>query len=133
MPPLLEYVKPIDGCHVTYSGRVIGKHGRELQPTVTTKGYLSVGCSRSGGRTHSIRVHQLVALAFCENDMPLFYRQVDHVDGQKSNNCASNLRWVDNSINNREKFALRRRRGLPLHTERELAGYARRRKTRKAA
>lgn len=133
MPLLLEYIKPLDGGHVTYSGRIYGKNGRELQPTVTTKGYLSVGWTRHGGRTHSARVHQLVALAFCENDLPLFYRQVDHRDGDKHNNNASNLRWVDNSINNREKFALRRRRGLPLHTPRELAAIERRRKSRSAA
>ena len=130
---LLDYVKPIDGGAVSYTGRVYGSRGHELQPTVTTKGYLTVGWTRNGGRTHSIRIHQLVALAFCENDLPLFYNQVDHRDGDRRNNCASNLRWVDNSINNREKFALRRRLGLPLHTERELAGYARRLKTRKAA
>lgn len=41
--------------------------------------------------------HRLVAQAFCEN--PNNYTIVDHIDRDKHNDNASNLRWVDASIN----------------------------------
>lgn len=40
----------------------------------------------------SIYIHRLVA--FCWIGMPnLFQRQIDHIDGNKHNNRADNLRW----------------------------------------
>lgn len=41
--------------------------------------------------------HRLVAEAFCEN--PNGYTIVDHIDRDKHNDNASNLRWVDQSTN----------------------------------
>lgn len=40
---------------------------------------------------HTCSVHRLVALAFLPNPDSLKY--VKHIDGDKSNNCASNLMW----------------------------------------
>lgn len=41
--------------------------------------------------------HRLVAQAFCEN--PNGYTIVDHIDRNKHNDNALNLRWVDSSTN----------------------------------
>ena len=65
---------------------------REVKPRLSS-GYLSVcipyreGCS----------IHRLVAEAFIPN--PLGLRDVDHIDGNKSNNRVENLRWVSHKEN----------------------------------
>jgi hypothetical protein len=42
-------------------------------------------------------VHRLVAEHFCPN--PLGYKEVNHIDGNKENNRASNLEWVSRRQN----------------------------------
>ena len=60
------------------------------------------GCSRYW------LTHRLVAIAFIENDEPLYKTMVDHIDGDKSNNCANNLRWLSKSDNTREYWKKQR-------------------------
>lgn len=58
------------------------------------------GCyrvTRQTGISVDLRVHRLVAMAFIPNPKNLPY--VDHIDGNGSNNCVSNLRWVDSRTN----------------------------------
>lgn len=117
---------------VTNCGCIISPRGKVLKQTITPKGYRTVGFIRNGGKSHCIPVHRLVALAFVANANPAKFNQINHIDGNPGNNTASNLEWCDNSHNNKEKFALRRRLGLPLHTPRELAAISRRRKARAA-
>ena len=125
MSLLLEEFREFNGALVSNCGRVISATGRELTPTTLPKGYKSVGIQI--GRSHSVRIARLVAELFVVNPDPINFNQVDHIDGVPGRDYAGNLRWVNNAINNKHKFELRRRRGLPLHTPRELAAIERRR------
>lgn len=60
------------------------------------KGYLKVRTSVNRRKT-CIKVHRAVAEAFIPN--PDNKPQVDHIDGDKTNNCVKNLRWVTNREN----------------------------------
>lgn len=60
--------------------------------------YLSVGL----GRNNSTRVHRIVAEAFL-GPPPFPAAEVCHGDGNRHNNCASNLRWDTRSNNHRDK------------------------------
>lgn len=60
------------------------------------KGYLKVRTSVNNKKT-SIKVHRAVAEAFIDN--PENKAQVDHIDGNKTNNSVKNLRWVTNREN----------------------------------
>jgi hypothetical protein len=64
---------------------------RILKPVPLTTGYLSVGLRKNGELT-TTRIHKMVALAF----LPLADSslQLNHKDGNKSNNTAENLEWV---------------------------------------
>lgn len=58
-----------------------------------------VRSSYGTGRQHTVHVHKAVALAFL--DKPDGCTDIDHIDNDKTNNCASNLQWMthrDNSI-----------------------------------
>jgi hypothetical protein len=61
---------------------------RTLNPWVHTNGYMRVALGRNKYRY----VHRLVAVAFVSNQEGKPF--VDHIDGDRTNNAASNLRWV---------------------------------------
>lgn len=62
-----------------------------LKPKNDGWGYLFV-CLRLNNKNTNKKIHVLVAETFICRRKPLM--QVDHIDGVKSNNCISNLRWV---------------------------------------
>lgn len=71
-------------------------YGQKLKLTVTSKGYLRVELNKCGKRKYA--VHRLVALAFVDGYNEENGRiTVNHMDGIKTNNDASNLEWMNNS------------------------------------
>lgn len=67
-----------------------------LKQSPTNCGYYKVELYNNGERK-MMYVHRLVALAFIPN--PEQKSQVNHIDGDKSNNVASNLEWVSSREN----------------------------------
>ena len=55
-------------------------------------------------RTERQTIHRLVALAFCPN--PESKPHVNHIDGNKLNNHASNLEWVTSGENKRHSLTV---------------------------
>lgn len=72
---------------------------RELCQATDSKklGYKSVCLYNKQTKRCFKSVHQLVALAFIPN--PNGYREVNHIDGDPSNNRVDNLEWCDRSQN----------------------------------
>jgi len=72
--------------------------GRILKPGKDTGGYFIVTLCKNGIKK-TITVHRLVALTFIEN--PENKKCVDHIDGNKTNNNLTNLRWATLTENQR--------------------------------
>ena len=75
---------------ITSDGKVYSKRRKIfLKPFYNTKKYLCVDLPNN----KSARIHRLVAESFILN--PNNLSQVNHIDGDKSNNNISNLEWCD--------------------------------------
>lgn len=86
--------------YISTCGRVKsyqGRHAKLLKPYTNQRGYLRVDIITDRRRT--FLVHQLVGLAFIPNDNPIEKNTIDHIDLDKTNNAASNLRWLSRSDN----------------------------------
>ena len=71
--------------------------GRMLKPKITTGGYPEVTLYVNGVPLF-FRVHQIVCRAF-HGERPKGKDEVGHIDGDRRNACASNLRWVTKEEN----------------------------------
>lgn len=78
-------------------GRLWRRHGSDMQLRKDYKGYLNVLLCHPHGESRLYKVHRLVANAFIDN--PKNLPQVNHLNGDKSDNRVENLEWSDNSKN----------------------------------
>ena len=72
-------------------------HGRPLKPISHSGGYLVVGLWRDGKRKQKY-VHRLVAIAFL-GPPPSPKHEVNHKNGDKTDNRVENLEWATHSEN----------------------------------
>jgi hypothetical protein len=79
------------GYTVLEDGTIIGKYGTPLKPQRDRDGYLEVRPYHNG-RARTRRVHQLVCEAF-HGERPSPEHEVRHLNGERTDNRASNLRW----------------------------------------
>lgn len=79
------------------NGGVFHRKERYLKYSKSRLGYLLVYLYAEDGKKRTIPVHQIVAKAFVAN--PDNKPEVDHKDGDKTNNRPGNLRWVTHKEN----------------------------------
>lgn len=82
---------------VTTDGKVWSYRAKRYLQVYTVKDGVQKVSLNKQGKQWTKSVHRLVAETYIENteEKP----QVDHIDGDKTNNCVSNLRWCTNSEN----------------------------------
>lgn len=99
----MEEWKDVVGYEELFSisnrGRLFSKRTNRILKLNPVNGYMA-HVTKIGGRrgvNKCLKIHQLVAKAFKEN--PNSYTIVNHIDGNKFNNCEDNLEWVTVSEN----------------------------------
>lgn len=80
---------------VNEKGEVFRK-GNQLKPYRQSKGYLRIDVY-FGGEKKATRVHRMVAEVFLPN--PEGLSEINHKDGDKTNNKVDNLEWTTGSEN----------------------------------
>ena len=66
---------------------------KELTKCLTKHGYHKIALRSDSGETKHFQVHRLIAQSFIEN--PTDFPIVNHKNGNKTDNRASNLEWTD--------------------------------------
>ena len=82
-----------------------------MKPQKDPKGYLRIQLSLNKHKT-THKIHILVAQAFIPNMKHL--PQVNHKDGDKTNNKVSNLEWCDNACNQQHAWDSGLRKGAAV-------------------
>ena len=85
-----------ENYEVSNYGNVRNKKTNKYLKKENTKGYLRISLSKNG-KVKRFQIHRLVALNFIENLQNK--KCVNHIDGNKFNNCVSNLEWCTHSEN----------------------------------
>lgn len=110
-----EAWRPIEGFEGVYAVSVYGevysfRLGRRLKAYLNKDGYPRVTLVRPGDGTlverkvHP-RVHRLVAMAFKGDKRNALHCEVAHLDGNRTNACIDNLKWVSKIENHSHRFA----------------------------
>jgi len=89
---------------INKNGEVYGvKRNNILKQKININGYYYIGLHKSN-KLKFYKIHRLIGLHFIPNDDEN-KTQVDHIDGDRTNNNIENLRWVTSSNNMRNQIS----------------------------
>lgn len=101
----LEYWRPIPGYedkyYISNLGRVKNAKGKVIKLQRNNRGYAIYSFNNRGKNT--LYIHHLVMEVYGDHKPAPNY-QIDHIDGNKLNNCISNLEWVTPSENTKRAY-----------------------------
>lgn len=97
----LGNVRSKDRLIVTINGNSYIKRGHQLKPKRHKDGYLFITLTDKNNRKNHY-LHRLVANSFIENEENK--PQVNHLNGNKTDNTIENLEWATNAENSRHAY-----------------------------
>lgn len=113
----MKAIKQYPDYFVTEEGLVFSsKTNKFLKFSYDQQGYQRVGLYVGNYKSKTIKVHRIVAETFIENTENK--KDVNHIDGNKSNNNIHNLEWCTRSENIKHAFA----NGLKTITQKQIDG-----------
>ena len=113
----MKQIKKYPNYYATEDGKIFSEKTKKyLKPSYDKQGYARIGIYVGNYKTKTIKVHRLIAETFIEN--PFNKKDVNHIDGDKSNNCISNLEWCTRSENIKHAF----RNGLKKISKKQIDG-----------
>lgn len=103
---LIDYKDCRTGEHVCDNRKYVSNYGRFfsvtnkvtlLKPQVQNAGYYIINVANKWRTVHRIVAHMFIGRT--ENDIQSKRNEIDHIDGDKSNNRVENLRWLNRQEN----------------------------------
>ena len=95
---MIKIIEGYENYAVSSNGDVFSlRKNIKLKPIVKKTGYCEVCLVDENHKEKYFLVHRLVASAFCEKSKGA--TEVNHIDGNKQNNCYQNLEWVEHNAN----------------------------------
>lgn len=121
LQPPCEVFKPIIGFEGLYEISNLGRvrssdriqkkkagsfgllKGKILANSKDTNNYFFIRLWGPNG-TKTLKIHRLIALHFIDNPEPILYTEINHKDGNPSNNSIENLEWCSRSQNQKHRY-----------------------------
>lgn len=115
---LFKDIKDFEQYQISTMGRVWSKNKNKIMQVGKHKsnsGYIQIMLYKDG-KYHWKYIHRMVAETFLPN--PQGFRTVNHKDGNKFNNCISNLEWASDEQQQRHAYQMGlRKNGIALSDE----------------